>query len=446
MRGILKSFYSARVIIFLMGVIFGQMEMVFARTLESFRHYFEVKKKQEIFTKESPHFSAQWANPRDALLADALLQYMEAARQELKSSFGMVIDEKKVPVEIYPDLKSFSEVSGLSLARFRATGTIALTLDQRLMILSPRNLTSGYSWAETAVHEYIHYLIREISPDLIPIWLHEGAAQLFQSYPFDRNPQLKPSQWGLFKKRQESGKLLNLRTLQEPFPMRETPEEAELAYIQAFLFVRWLNESCGVVSLIRNIEKLKSVDRGLEACVGKKMSELEKDFIPKIMSQVRIPDGKEIEWFAKDFSNRDPMEQEGVRADQRARNFAQLSTELYRQGRYRAASLEMEKAFAQTPVAPPSWRRHMALSLREAGQGLEAQKVLSQLVNDYPEDAAAWYLLGLEQVARGQWSKAWDKFLKAFYRNPFLDGLENQMDTLKMRQPELKDRYLFKDM
>ena len=445
MRDILKSYCSVKILSFIGFFIFFEASLL-AQRLESFESYFAGKKKEEVFQKKSDHFSVQWVNPIDGVLADALLQYMEAARDELKPAFGDAIDKKKVPIEIYPDLKSFSEVSNLSLARFRATGTIALTLDQRLMILSPRNLVSGYSWAETAVHEYIHYLIREISPDLIPIWLHEGAAQLFQTYPIETQPQLKPSQWGLFKKRREAGKLLSLNTLREPFPMRETPEEAELAYIQAFLFVRWLDEKCGVVSLIRNVEKQKSVELAIESCVGKKMAEIEKNFISRTMAGIAIPKGSEIEWYARDFSNRDPIEQEGMRADQRARNFAQLSTELYRQGRFRAAGIEMEKAMAQTPVVPPSWRRHMAISLRESGQNPEAQKVLSQLVMDYPEDAAAWYLLGLEKSLKEQWLSAWNHFLRAFYHNPFLEGLESQMEGLKMRQPELKGQYLFEDM
>lgn len=445
MRDILKNYYSVKILLCLSLFTFCEASVI-AQGLESFDSYFTGKKKQEVFQKESDHFLVQWVNPRDGVLAEALLQYMEAARAKLKPAFGDAIDKKKVPIEIYPDLRSFSDVSKLSLSRFRATGTIALTLDQRLMILSPRNLVSGYSWAETAVHEYIHYLIREISPDLIPIWLHEGAAQLFQTYPMETEPQLKPSQWGLFKKRREAGRLLSLNTLREPFPMRETPEEAELAYIQAFLFVRWLDENCGVVSLIRNVEKLKSVERAIESCVGKKMADIEKNFISDTMAKIAIPKGGEIEWYARDFSNRDPIEQEGKRADQRARNFAQLSTELYRQGRYRASGIEMEKAIAQTPVVPPSWRRHMALSLRESGQNPEAQKLLSQLVMDYPEDAAAWYLLGLEKSLKEQWVSAWNHFLKAFYHNPFLEGLESQMENLKMRQPELKGRYLLEDM
>lgn len=416
--------------------------------LVSFERFFSQNSQYgSVQSKESENFKVTWVNERDAIIADALLAHMEAAHNELSSTFAVAMkSKKKVPIEVFPDLQSFSKVSRLSLSRFRATGTIALTLEQRLMILSPRNLVKGYSWAETAVHEYIHYLIREISPQLIPIWLHEGAAQVYQSYPYETEPQLKPSQWGLFKKRRKANKLLDLETLREPFPYRETPEEAELAYIQALIFVRWLDQQCGVIPLLQSIETRKSVSRGLEECTGKSLAVLESEFVPKIMGQVEVPEGSDVEFYARSFEGGDLIESEGRKADQDAQNYAQLSTELFGQGRYRASAMEMEKALSKSVVSPPSWRRHLAISYSKSGKTDESKKVLKSVVEDYPEDAGAWYLIGEKHLSQKRWSDAWQAFLRSFFTNPFLDGLDERMAQLQEKKPELKDQFLLKEI
>ena len=409
-----------------------------AAALESFDSYFKNSKLGPVQTRESEHFKVSWVNPRDELLVDTLLTHMELADKELSPIFrDSSGSRKRTPIEIYPDLKSFADVSKLSLARFKATGTIALTLDQRLMLLSPRNLLGGYSWVSTATHEYIHYLIREISPDHIPIWLHEGVAQLFQEYPYDKNVNLKPMQWGLFKKTKKQNKWLSLQTLQEPFPYRKDPEEAELAYIEALLFARWLDQKCGVLKLIRETGATKSIEKGLAKCTGLSAEALSKKFQSEILGGVAIPEGSDVEFFARDFSESDPMNVEGRKADRKARNFAQLSTELFKQGRYRPAGLEMEKALAHTPVAPPSWRRQLAVSYLKSKDEKKAEEVLSRLVRDYPEDAAAWYLLG-EQKMQKKSADGWQDFLKAFYVNPFLEGLTEVMQLLKEKNPAFK--------
>jgi tetratricopeptide (TPR) repeat protein len=426
----------------LLGAVgFYSFDLSAQRPLPAFDTHFSQSKLGPVQRQESEHFQVSWVHPRDEILVTPLLEHMEAARTLLVGVFGeaAIHPKRKAPIEIFPDIQNFSEVSGLSLARFRATGTIALTLDQRLMILSPRNLASGYSWAETAVHEYIHYLIREISPDHIPIWLHEGVAQLFQGYPFMTEAQLRPSQWGLFKKRRDQMKLLDLKTLREPFPYRETPEEAELAYIQALLFSQWLDQKCGVLSLIRSANQKNSIDQALELCVGLPIPQLEQQFISKVMMGVELPQNvPAVEFYARDFSSTDPMEVEGKRADRVAQNLAQLSSEMFRQGRFRASALQMGKALEETPVAPPSWRRQMAEAYWKAQQAEDSQRVLRELLVDYPDDAGAWFLLGSLNRQKGQLDTAWQAFVNAFFRNPFMEGLEEQIQSLRESEPEKK--------
>jgi len=440
----LKICYSAnrrmlgRIALVTSLVMSAQVGSAFAANLPAFDAYFSKSKLGKVETQESPHFKVSWINPQDGILAGPLLQYMEAAYESLQPSFKKVaLKNEKAPIEIFPDLKSFSEVSGLSLSRFRATGTIALTLEQRLMILSPRNLAKGYPWAETAVHEFIHYMIRRISAENVPIWLHEGTAQIFQGYPYSKGMHLDPSQWGLFKKRRANKKLLDLKTLQEPFPYRETPEEAELAYIQALLFTNWLDTQCGVIQLIEWSGSLKSVDRALEKCTGKSAAVLSKEFSEKIMPSIQVPKGSDVEFYARDFSSDDPIEAEGKKTDQKSRNTATLANELFKQGRYRSAAMEMEKALVSTPVAPPSWRQQLGISLMRSSKPKDAQIVLRRLLKDYPREASAYYLLASQELEKSQVEKAWSLLVHGFFVNPFLDGLSEKMAVIQERKPEL---------
>lgn len=441
MNVILKSFYSASFIYFIVG-----MQISFA-ALPAFDDFFRNREFGPVETKESEHFRVSWTHPKDALIADAVLVYLEAARKTLAKDFEKAFwRDNKAPVEIFPNLESFSEVSGLSLSRFRATGTIALTLEQRLMILSPRNLPTGYSWAETVVHEYIHYLIREIAPQHIPIWLHEGVAQMYQGFPYSLAAQLKPAQWGLFEGRRRANQLLSLETLREPFPMRETPEEAELAYIQALLFADWLNKQCGVITLIVYMRDTKSEQKALEQCTGEEMAKLEARFIPAIMGEIQVPLDREVAFFARDFDAESTIESEGELAKKESQNWALLSSELFNQGRFRASGIQMKKALDSSPVKPPSWRRQLAIALEKTGKDEESLKVLKSAVEDYPHDASSWFLIASQKSKRNSLEEAWDALLQAFYVNPFMDGLEEKMEQLRQQKPELKNRFLLRDL
>jgi tetratricopeptide (TPR) repeat protein len=414
-----------------------------AAALPAFDEYFKSSALGKVQKKSAKHFTVSWVNPRDEIIADALLEHLQLADKDLDPIFRDQSGErKKVPIEIFPDLRSFSEVSNLSMARFRATGTIALTLDQRLMLLSPRNLMGGYPWAVTVVHEYTHYLIREITAEHIPIWLHEGVAQIFQGYPYIKDWNFEPAQWGLFKKAAQKKKWLDLETLKEPFPYRKDPEEAELAYIEALIFAKWLHQKCGVVNLIRYARDLKGIEPALQKCTAMNVTQLKSRFFSDILQPVKIPDRSDVQFFARDFSGSDPMDVESRKTDKQAKNFAQLSSEEYKQGRYRAACLEMEKAMNISPVHPPSWSRQLALSYQKLSKFDRSRQILESLLRDYPNDAAGWFILGTERLKTDGSKVAWEDFLHAFFVNPFMDGLYENIVELKERNPAFTYSFL----
>ncbi len=407
-------------------------------SLASYATFYKDSKWGAVKTRNSDNFQVSWVHPSDEVLVEGLLSHLERAHRDLAQVFALPTPRKtKVSVELFPDLKSFSTLSGLPLARFRATGTIALTLDQRLMILSPRNLVSGFSWAVTAVHEYIHYMIREISMNHIPIWLHEGVAQYYQDWPQQKTATLRPADWGLFKRYRDSKGLLSLEALKEPFPYKKNPEEAALAYAQSLILVKLLEERCGLVPLIRWAEEKRSIDKAMATCLG--TSQLETEF-QILMKNVKVPTDRVVEYYARDFSGQDAFQSESQKVDREARDFGQLSYELFKQGRFKPSVVEMEKAFMKIPVPPPSWARQMALGLMKSGEPKRASSVLQKHLENYPEDAAAWFLWARHKLESDQHRPAWEALMRAFFINPYIDDLAPTVDRMRAKNPEFQLR------
>jgi hypothetical protein len=48
-------------------------------------------------------------------------------------------------------------------------------------MISPRVLLYGYGWLDTAVHEYVHYLVTIRTRNKAPVWLQEGLAKLLET-------------------------------------------------------------------------------------------------------------------------------------------------------------------------------------------------------------------------------------------------------------------------
>ena len=61
------------------------------------------------------------------------------------------------------------------------SGAIGICKFNKIMLLSPRNLARGYRWTDALSHEYIHYIVVQLSHNRAPIWLHEGIAKYFES-------------------------------------------------------------------------------------------------------------------------------------------------------------------------------------------------------------------------------------------------------------------------
>ena len=86
---------------------------VFAEKLPAFSKFFEGSSIGEVSVKKSMNFQASWVDPKDEVIVDALLNHMELAHELLGPVFvGTKKLKNKVPIEIFPTLRTFSALSG----------------------------------------------------------------------------------------------------------------------------------------------------------------------------------------------------------------------------------------------------------------------------------------------------------------------------------------------
>jgi hypothetical protein len=104
------------------------------------------------------HFIARYTAGKDAILVPYVMETLEKARERIGGLLGWR-PEGRVVVEIYPSASTLADVSTLTEAEIKASGTIALCRWNRLMVTSPRGVLFGYSWRDTMAHEMTHLII-----------------------------------------------------------------------------------------------------------------------------------------------------------------------------------------------------------------------------------------------------------------------------------------------
>jgi len=178
------------------------------------------------------HVQAVFADPKDALLAPYLFDAMAAAREALGADLGVRPDHT-VRFEFLDDPLKLAMITPLSVENIRTTGTVGVTKYRRIMMISPRVMVYGYGWIDTAVHEYVHYLLTMRTGNQAPVWLQEGLAKLLETrWRLAVPPPLEPA---IAHHLHQAIVRDDLVTLEEMYPsvaMLPSQERAALAYAE----------------------------------------------------------------------------------------------------------------------------------------------------------------------------------------------------------------------
>jgi tetratricopeptide (TPR) repeat protein len=397
--------------------------------------------------QSSAHFVIRTHKGKDALLVPYALDTLEKAYQAIGADLGY-FPEERVRVEILRDPSALARMSPLTVEEIRTSGTIALCKFNKLMVVSPRALLTGYAWQDTLAHEYTHYVITRRSDNSVPIWLHEGIAKYEESrWRGAAGQALSPASSALLKRRMKAGNLIPFERMHPSIALLPSQEDAALAFAEVFTAIEYLVHRPGAQPLGNLLEKLRT-NMPEEDAVGEVAGEpfarfqadwknylktrpMPSEVLPLVSEKKRFKDPAPAENSSaapsaqtkgsskKESEPRDTDYGDLAEIDATANRFAHLGQLMRTRQRSRAAVIEFSRAESRVGARSPTLSNQFALSLLQTGDGSRAVEVLRASLKPYPEIAQTHLHLGQILLQQGKFPEARDELLAANAVDPF---------------------------
>jgi tetratricopeptide (TPR) repeat protein len=376
---------------------------------------------------------AVFADSRDALLAPYLFEAMRGAREVMGQEIG-VTPAHPIRFEFLDDPAKLAMVTPLTVENIRTTGTVGVTKYRRIMMISPRVMVFGYGWLDTAVHEYVHYVLTMRTRNQAPVWLQEGLAKLFETRwratrpePLDANVAYRLHQAIVHD---------DLVTLAEMYPsvaMLPSAERAALAYAEVETMLGLVRErkgSAGIDLLLERVAAGDDAEAALATAWGDDFEAFMGEW--KRVTKARTRSGEQGEIDSPVFKD-DP---EGQHAETlgdvfsalgggKARQHARLGTLLQARGHDVAAAAQYEKARRSDARArkDPTLSRRLGRLYVELGDFVPAAPLLDVAAASEPGDANVAAAQGRALLRIGDTTAAREALQRAIRINPFIPSI-----------------------
>lgn len=383
---------------------------------------------------------AVFADEKDALLAPYLFDAMEVAREALGEDLALRPPDP-VRFEFLDDPLKLAMVTPLTTENIRTTGTVGVTKYRRIMMVSPRVMVYGYGWIDTAVHEYVHYLLTMRTGNQAPVWLQEGLAKLLETRWRRTDPEpLDPAVAFRLHRAIVSDDLVTFEEMYPSVAMLPSQERAALAYAEVQTMLELLRERRGAAGIDTLISRVAAGDDAKDA-LGSAWGAGFHDFMEewKKVTKRRTARGKEGPIRGPEFKEGEeemPVEQLGDVFSHlgggKARQYARLGSLLQARDHDEAAALEYEKARAADARA----RRDAVLSRRlgrlyvDLGRWGEAVPILEVAAQEDPEDANLAAAQGRALLRMGDRAAAGAALSRAVRVNPFIPTIHCDLAEL----------------
>jgi tetratricopeptide (TPR) repeat protein len=225
-------------------------------------------------TIKTPHFELRHDPKHDQVLAAFMAKYLEEIYEELAKKFQY---RPKGPflIEVFnnhdmfsgrvvalPDLHTIGACTGRLVA-------MVSTRDRAKVIAKP------FNWVRVLRHELVHVFNLEQTNFKVPHWFTEGVAVSLEGFP------MTPSWYPLLQERVQSGELFNLDNILLGFVRPNSQEEWQLAYLQSFLYVQYLEKTHGEAAIggfLKAFSEGLSTDAALERVCKVKKADFEKGY------------------------------------------------------------------------------------------------------------------------------------------------------------------------
>jgi tetratricopeptide (TPR) repeat protein len=204
-----------------------------------------VRHLQKYQTVETPHFELRFDPQHDARLAHSMAGYLEQIYADLSEKFSYR-PQGRFLIELFNSHEMFSGRT-VSLPDLHTVGACT---GRVVALCSPRasGIAHPFNWARVLRHETVHLFNLEQTNFQIPHWYAEGLAVNNEGFP-------RPQSWNeLMAKRLAKGDLFTLENIDLGFIRPRSPEEWNLAYCQAQLYVEYLKSTHGPTVISKLLE------------------------------------------------------------------------------------------------------------------------------------------------------------------------------------------------
>ena len=438
----------------------GQLPAVGGLTQEA-QHYLGLARGEQralgpALRQLSPdgHVEVVFADARDALIAPYLFAAMADARAALGDEIG-VLPDHPIRFEILDDPAKLALVSPLTLDNVYTTGTVGITKYRRIIMISPRVLLQGYGWLDTAVHEYVHYLVTLRTRNRAPVWLQEGLAKLLETRWRSPTPlPLEPVPRKLLARGIARNDLVSFAEMYPSLAMLPSQERAALAYAQVQTMLELLREARGRAGLGLLLDQVAAgavAEDALASAWGGSFEAFYDHWKATQRSRTAGKTGpaslRKLHFVvAPDPAKVDPAKQaEDEPADPsllgdvfshlgggKARQHARLGVLLTLRGQLAPAARQYEQARAAEPrvAADPKLARRLGELYLQLGQAARAVPLLRLAGLDDPEQANIAAAEGRALLQTGDRIAARAALLRALRVNPFIPTLHCDLARL----------------
>jgi len=407
---------------------------------EEARHYLALARGSQralegSVTIDSPDGAvrAVFADPKDALLAPYLFDAMASAREALGNDLGVRPDHP-VRFELLDDPLKLAMITPLSTDNIRTTGTVGVTKYRRIMMISPRVMVYGYGWIDTAVHEYVHYLLTMRTGNQAPVWLQEGLAKLLETrWRRDSPAPLAPAVAYHLHQAIVRDTLVTLDEMYPSVAMLPSQEQAALAYAEVETMLGLLLDRrgpAGVEALLDSVAMGNDAKDALASAWGDDFEA----FMEEWKRVTRRATAKASEGPLRGPEFKDEADGEASSSEPplgdvfshlgggKARQHARLGGLLQVRKHGEAAAMEYEKARAADRRAreDPVLSRRLGKLYVELERWAPAVPLLERAAERDPEDANLAAAQGRALLRSGSAAEAREALMRAIRVNPFI--------------------------
>lgn len=374
---------------------------------------------------ETAHFQIFLDPGKDAALVPYVAEVLEQSYQRLGEIFRFTPGDK-MRVEIFPTTASFYPASSLSSRDIEVSGAIGICKFNKIMLLSPRNLARGYRWTDALSHEYIHYIIVQLSYNRAPIWLHEGIAKYFESaWRLPQGAWLDRRSESLLAHALRHNSFVGFKNMDPSLVKLDTTYQVQLAYAEASSAIDFIVQQRGAEGVLGVLQTLRQTrDGGAAEAVAHVMGmafDAFQEHWRQFLAAKQLQEYQGVHLPRFDLKQEGKMPTDELQQELQshtARMHARLGDRLRHTGRAPAAAMEYRRALTQDPYSPYLLNK-LASILMTQGEWQQALSHLQRARELSSDDVVTYTNLGRLYVAVQDYEQARIALSEAVQINPY---------------------------